>query len=65
MGSRNCIGQNFAWAEMRSILARLVWNFEMELCPESEVWGKGQKVYFVWFKSPLMVKLTARSETTV
>ncbi|KAF1928356.1 putative benzoate 4-monooxygenase cytochrome P450, partial [Didymella exigua CBS 183.55] len=62
MGSRNCIGQNFAWAEMRSILARLVWNFEMELCPESEGWDQGQRVYFVWSKPPLMIKLKARSE---
>ncbi|KAJ4373726.1 hypothetical protein N0V86_007869 [Didymella sp. IMI 355093] len=61
MGSRNCIGQNFAWAEMRSILARLVWSFEMELCPESEGWDQGQKVFFGWFKRPLMVKLKARS----
>lgn len=63
MGSRKCIGQNFAWAEMCSILARLVWNFEMELCPESEGWDQGQKVYFVWSKPPLMVKLKARSES--
>jgi cytochrome P450 len=62
MGSRNCIGQNFAWAEMRCILARLVWGFEMELCRESERWDEGQKVYFVWFKPPLMVKLKARNE---
>lgn len=62
MGSRNCIGQNFAWAEMRSILARLIWNFEMELCPESEQWDQGQKVHFVWVKPPLMVNLKARSE---
>lgn len=34
MGSRNCIGQSLAWAEMRSVLARVVWGFEMELLPE-------------------------------
>ena len=31
MGSRKCIGQNLARAEMRTILARVVWNFEFEL----------------------------------
>ncbi|KAF2626333.1 cytochrome P450 monooxygenase-like protein [Macroventuria anomochaeta] len=60
MGSRNCIGQNLAWAEMRSILARLVWSFEMELLPESEGWDQGQKIYLLWFKPALMVRLRAR-----
>lgn len=62
MGSRNCIGQNFAWAEMRSILARLVWAFEMELCPQSEGWDQGQRIYLLWAKPPLMVKLKTRSD---
>jgi cytochrome P450 len=61
MGTRNCIGQNLAWAEMRTILARLVWNFDMELLPESEGWDEGQKIYVLWHKPPLMVKLKAGS----
>lgn len=27
VGPRNCIGQNLAWAELRTVIARLVWNF--------------------------------------
>jgi cytochrome P450 len=34
-GSRNCIGQNFAWMEMRLILASFVYNFNIEPVPES------------------------------
>ena len=30
IGPRSCIGQNLAWAEMRLILAKLVWNFDFE-----------------------------------
>ncbi|KAF1996437.1 cytochrome P450 monooxygenase-like protein [Amniculicola lignicola CBS 123094] len=59
VGPRNCIGQNIAWAEIRMILARLVWNFEIELEGENEHWDK-QKVFVLWDKPSLMVKLTPR-----
>ena len=41
--------------EMRIILAKLIWNFDLELCPESENW-MDQKVYMLWSKPALMVK---------
>ncbi|KAK4222261.1 hypothetical protein QBC38DRAFT_88306 [Podospora fimiseda] len=28
VGPRNCLGQHLAWAEMRLVLAKLLWNFE-------------------------------------
>lgn len=37
-------------------MARVLWNFDMELQPESEKWLE-QKVYLIWDKLPLMVKL--------
>lgn len=46
-------------AEIRAILARLVWNFDMELERESLNWNR-QKVYILWDKPPLMVKLRRR-----
>lgn len=58
-GPRNCLGKPFAYSEMRVILARMLWNFDMELSPESDGWEK-QKVYTLWDKGPLMVKLSAR-----
>ncbi|XP_014556637.1 hypothetical protein COCVIDRAFT_37744 [Bipolaris victoriae FI3] len=55
IGPRNCIGQNLANHEMRIILAKLVWNFDFELCDESRSWIQ-QKVYMLWDKPPLIVK---------
>lgn len=63
VGPRNCIGQSLAWAEIRSILARLVWNFEFQLEEESAHW-ENQQVFILWQKPSLMVRLTAR-ETLV
>ncbi|KAF4213397.1 hypothetical protein CNMCM5878_000031 [Aspergillus fumigatiaffinis] len=53
VGPRNCIGRNLAFAEMRLILARLLWNFDLELCEESLAWSD-QKAYTIWEKPPLM-----------
>ncbi|RDI88055.1 hypothetical protein Vi05172_g1947 [Venturia inaequalis] len=56
IGSRNCIGQNMAMHEMRLILAKIIYNFDFELLPESQEWAD-QRVYTLWEKKPLMVKL--------
>lgn len=60
-GPRNCIGRNLAYAEMRTIMARLVFNFDLKLAPESQGW-LDQKIYNLWQKPPLMVHLTPRAQ---
>jgi len=60
-GNWNCIGKNLANAEMRLILAKMVWNFEMSLADAEDNWAD-QKVYGLWDKKPLTVNLTARSK---
>jgi cytochrome P450 len=59
-GPRNCIGRNLAYMEMRLILARLIWNFEIELCKESEGWNL-QKTFILWEKPELNVRLKLRT----
>ena len=48
-------------AEMRLILARMLWNFDLKLCDESCGWKESQKVFNVWEKKPLKVKVMSRS----
>ncbi|KFA73875.1 hypothetical protein S40288_00867 [Stachybotrys chartarum IBT 40288] len=55
-GPRNCIGKNLAYAEMRLILARFLWRYDVELMPESRNWNQ-QKIYTIWAKGELKVKL--------
>ena len=59
VGPRNCIGQGLAMAEMRAILARVLWHFDVELCEESREWDN-QRVFFLWEKGDMWVKLTRR-----
>ncbi|KAF2005008.1 cytochrome P450 ClCP1 [Amniculicola lignicola CBS 123094] len=59
LGPRNCIGRNLAYAEMRLILAKVIYNFDIELDKERcGNWIGEQKIYGLWEKGPLYVKLT-------
>ncbi|ERF77220.1 hypothetical protein EPUS_05789 [Endocarpon pusillum Z07020] len=65
-GPRNCLGKNLARAEMRLIMAKLLWRFDLELVPggggsgkgmgmgNGKSWRDGQKVWGFWVKPPLM-----------
>ncbi|KAL1969776.1 hypothetical protein VTN77DRAFT_7285 [Rasamsonia byssochlamydoides] len=64
LGSRVCLGKKsaaafpfLAYAEMKLIMARTLWNFDLELEPDSKGWNK-QNVYLLWEKKPLNIKLT-------
>ncbi|KAK6224302.1 cytochrome p450 [Colletotrichum tabaci] len=59
-GPRNCIGKNLAYAEIRTILARVVWNFDMKLHPDSAGWLGRQKMFTTWHKTEMKVYLSAR-----
>ncbi|KAF2735054.1 cytochrome P450 [Polyplosphaeria fusca] len=58
IGSRDCLGKNMAYHEMRLIMAKVVYNFDYEICPESDKWIS-QPTYTLWQKHPLMVKVRA------
>lgn len=57
-GPRNCLGQNLAYAEMRLILARLVWNFDLAITEGSREWLHDQRSYLLWDKPDLDIYLT-------
>ncbi|POS76855.1 isotrichodermin C-15 hydroxylase [Diaporthe helianthi] len=56
-GQRSCLGRSLAYMESKVCLARLVLGFDMELMEESKDWSK-QKVYLLYEKRPLNVRLT-------
>ncbi|KAJ5201013.1 Cytochrome P450 [Penicillium cf. viridicatum] len=58
-GPRNCIGRNLAYFEMRLILARMIFNFDMELDQPEEDWVD-HGCFFLWEKPELMIKLKPR-----
>jgi hypothetical protein len=46
-----------AYHEMRLLLSKVLFNFDLELCPGMEDWIDKQKVYTLWQKTPLMVNV--------
>ncbi|KAI9155119.1 Cytochrome P450 monooxygenase 1 [Paramyrothecium foliicola] len=57
LGPRNCIGNNLAYAEMRLILAKIVFNFDMRLANDSSEWMSSQKAFTLWDKPALNIHM--------
>ncbi|KAH7043333.1 cytochrome P450 [Macrophomina phaseolina] len=57
-GPRAYLGRNLAHAEMRTILAPVIYNFDIKLAEDSKDWIGKQKIYCLWNKGPLNVYLT-------
>ncbi|KAF4470804.1 cytochrome P450 [Fusarium albosuccineum] len=60
-GPRNCLGKNLAYHEMRLIISRILWTFEIELVGKNFDW-LNQHIYGIWEKHPLNVKLKLRDQ---
>jgi cytochrome P450 len=61
-GPRNCLGKNLAYMEMRLVVARLLWNFDIISIDGAPLWDpsgemKYKKAFMVWEKSPIMLQL--------
>lgn len=47
---------SLAYAEMRLILTKVLWSFDLDLQPESLDWSD-QRSYSLWSRPALLVKL--------
>ncbi|KAK1634558.1 benzoate 4-monooxygenase cytochrome P450 [Colletotrichum phormii] len=62
-GPHNCIGKHLAYNEMRVIIARLLWEFDMKLDSSSTDWTQpysNHKAWAIWKKQPLVVHIKRR-----
>jgi cytochrome P450 len=60
VGPTNCIGKNLAYMEMRLILARVLWEFDMEMVQGEERggnWRERVKAFGFLVKPDLMFRL--------
>lgn len=58
-GPTNCIGKNLAYSELRLILGKLLFKFDMLPQPENQGWAETMKAFTLWAKPPLMTKFRA------
>ncbi|KAI1814036.1 cytochrome P450 [Poronia punctata] len=61
-GTRDCLGKNLAYAELRLIAARFIYRFDYKLAPNQENWHDAQRIYLGWEKGPLYLQLQRRAE---
>jgi cytochrome P450 len=61
-GSRDCVGKNLAYAEMRLIISKLLYCLDFELAPGQERWYVDKFVWNVWEKMPLIVNFRSRQK---
>lgn len=59
-GPRDCIGRNLAYHEMRLIMARILFNFDLKLDESCSDWAN-QRIFALWEKPELKVYLQPRS----
>jgi hypothetical protein len=52
---------SLAYSELRLILAKVLYNFDLNPVPGSEGWDR-QKTFFLWEKNNLLVRLKPRAE---
>jgi len=61
IGRHTCLGQRLGLAEVRLVLARLLYAFDMTLADEKDTMDFGeQKTHIFWDKEPLMVCMSVR-----
>lgn len=60
VGPTNCLGKPLAWAEMRLILSRLIWFFELEGVNGKPFNWEAQKMIMTVEKDPLWLRLKPR-----
>ncbi|KAL4880591.1 cytochrome P450 [Aspergillus karnatakaensis] len=60
VGPHACIGINLAWAELRTILAKLVWSFDFAAGQGENVPWEERKTYFLYERKPVHVRIKVR-----
>lgn len=55
IGRHSCLGMKLAYAEMRVVLARLVWGFDLKLADNGDKWDWGrQNTHIFWVSHKFM-----------
>ncbi|PVH97979.1 putative cytochrome P450 [Periconia macrospinosa] len=62
LGPRVCIGRNFAYMEMSSLLAKVFYRYDMELVDPNMDFEGQSHMHVMWWKPSLPIRLTERMD---
>ena len=57
-------GDSIGISETRLVLARVLWNFDLELCDDTDADWLDQAAYVTWQRKALIVRLRPRARAT-
>jgi cytochrome P450 len=57
LGPRSCMGQNLAWAELRLVLAKLLWKFDVQAVQGKELEWEQLRTFLLVEKKPIVVRM--------
>lgn len=60
VGPRSCMGQFLAWAEMRLVLCKLLWAFDVSASAEDKVAWEDLRTFLLVEKRPIKFRLDPR-----
>jgi cytochrome P450 len=60
LGPRGCIGKDLAWAEIRLVLIKLLWNFDLTATPNPLKW-ESLRTFLLVEKKPVEINIKHRS----
>ncbi|OCL11142.1 putative cytochrome P450 [Glonium stellatum] len=60
LGTRGCLGRNFAYMEINLILAKMLWKYNLELLNPDMDWEGKSYVHVMWWKPEVKVRFLER-----
>ncbi|KAL5335406.1 cytochrome P450 [Aspergillus crustosus] len=62
VGTHACLGIQLAWAELRTILAKLVWSFDFTAIEGERFCWEDRRIFFLFEREPVNVRIKLRKE---
>ncbi|CBX99323.1 similar to cytochrome P450 monooxygenase [Plenodomus lingam JN3] len=56
-GTRSCMGRSLGWMELQTIMAKIIYRYDMEPVDDTVDWHRDSRMHTLWEKPPLMVRL--------
>ncbi|KAK2616586.1 hypothetical protein QQS21_000409 [Conoideocrella luteorostrata] len=60
LGSRSCMGRTLGWMELQTIMAKLIYKYDLELVNKNLDWHRDSTMHTLWEKPSLMVQVHPR-----
>ncbi|OBR03158.1 Benzoate 4-monooxygenase cytochrome p450 [Colletotrichum higginsianum IMI 349063] len=62
LGPRSCLGKSLGWLEMRTILAKIHFKYDLELVDPNLDWHAGSEMHTLWQKPQMNIIVRSRSD---